>query len=71
MNQSTNYSEYESWNTDMDSSGGGLDRSGDSNVSSSDNDRLNSSPDNLLKGTSGSGVAATAVGNKYVYVSYM
>lgn len=75
MNQSANFTEYESWNTDMDSSGGGLDHSADSNLSSSDNDRINSSPDNLLKGPSGvnSGgvgvVGSAATGNKFNYVS--
>lgn len=64
MNQSTNYADYESWHTDMDSSGGGLDHSADSNLSSSDNDRINSSPDNLLKGTS-----TSTSGNKFNYVS--
>ncbi|XP_017087721.1 arfGAP with SH3 domain, ANK repeat and PH domain-containing protein isoform X2 [Drosophila bipectinata] len=49
INQSANFTEYESWHTDMDSSGGGLDHSAESNVSSSDNDRLNSSPDNPSK----------------------
>ncbi|KAM7342129.1 arfGAP domain of ASAP isoform 2-T2 [Cochliomyia hominivorax] len=62
MNQSTNYADYESWHTDMDSSGGGLDHSADSNLSSSDNDRINSSPDNLLKGTS-----TSTSGNKFNY----
>uniref|UniRef100_T1P7K5 SH3 domain protein n=1 Tax=Musca domestica TaxID=7370 RepID=T1P7K5_MUSDO len=63
MNQSTNYTEYESWNTDMDSSGGGLDHSAESNLSSSDNDRINSSPDNLLKGPcSSSGVGGGGCG---------
>ncbi|KAH8254058.1 hypothetical protein KR032_008275 [Drosophila birchii] len=56
INQSANFTDYESWHTDMDSSGGGLDHSADSNVSSSDNDRLNSSPDNPSKtGGGGSG----------------
>ncbi|KPU77057.1 uncharacterized protein Dana_GF11212, isoform D [Drosophila ananassae] len=54
INQSANFTEYESWHTDMDSSGGGLDHSAESNVSSSDNDRLNSSPDNPSK-SGGSG----------------
>ncbi|KAI8119052.1 ANK repeat and PH domain-containing protein 1, Arf-GAP with SH3 domain [Lucilia cuprina] len=63
MNQSTNYADYESWHTDMDSSGGGLDHSADSNLSSSDNDRINSSPDNLLKGTSTSA-------NKFNYTGH-
>jgi len=48
----------------MDSSGGGLDHSAESNVSSSDNDRLNSSPDNQGKNTSGVGS-----GGKLHYVS--
>lgn len=39
----------------MDSSGGGLDHSAESNISSSDNDRLNSSPDNQVKNASGVG----------------
>lgn len=64
MNQSTNYADFESWQTDMDSSGGGLDHSADSNLSSSDNDRINSSPDNLLKGTS-----TSTSGNKFNFVS--
>ncbi|XP_020798458.1 arf-GAP with SH3 domain, ANK repeat and PH domain-containing protein 2 isoform X4 [Drosophila serrata] len=56
INQSANFTDYESWHTDMDSSGGGLDHSAESNVSSSDNDRLNSSPDNPSKtGGGGSG----------------
>ncbi|XP_034654234.1 arfGAP with SH3 domain, ANK repeat and PH domain-containing protein isoform X1 [Drosophila subobscura] len=55
INQSANFTDYESWHTDMDSSGGGLDHSADSNVSSSDNDRLNSSPDNPTKGGPGTG----------------
>ncbi|XP_030382329.1 arfGAP with SH3 domain, ANK repeat and PH domain-containing protein isoform X2 [Scaptodrosophila lebanonensis] len=46
-----NFTHYDSWQTDIDSSGGGLDHS----VSSSDNDRLNSSPDNQAK--SGLGTA--------------
>ncbi|XP_023172645.2 arfGAP with SH3 domain, ANK repeat and PH domain-containing protein isoform X1 [Drosophila hydei] len=54
INQSANFTDYESWHTDMDSSGGGLDHSADSNISSSDNDRLNSSPDNQLKNAAGS-----------------
>lgn len=45
----------------MDSSGGGLDHSAESNVSSSDNDRLNSSPDNPSK-TGGAGL-----GGKFHY----
>ncbi|EDW85580.2 uncharacterized protein Dwil_GK23159 [Drosophila willistoni] len=49
INQSANFTDYESWHTDMDSSGGGLDNSAESNISSSDNDRLNSSPDNQTK----------------------
>ncbi|XP_037953322.1 arfGAP with SH3 domain, ANK repeat and PH domain-containing protein [Teleopsis dalmanni] len=53
INQSANFSEFETWNTDMDSSGGGLDHSAESNISSSDNDRINSSPDNQLKSMSG------------------
>lgn len=48
----------------MDSSGGGLDHSAESNVSSSDNDRLNSSPDNQAKNPS-----ATGSGGKLHYVS--
>lgn len=49
----------------MDSSGGGLDHSAESNVSSSDNDRLNSSPDNnQAKNPSGTGS-----GGKLHYVS--
>ncbi|EDW02273.1 GH19987 [Drosophila grimshawi] len=58
INQSTNFTDYESWHTDMDSSGGGLDHSAESNVSSSDNDRLNSSPDNPLKNPSVVGTGA-------------
>lgn len=65
-----NYSDYEPWHTELDSSGGGgghgvggLDNSADSNLSSSDNDHISSSPDNQLKsGTSNSG------GGKYSYV---
>lgn len=64
MNPTTNYTEYESWHTDMDSSGGGLDNSADSNLSSNDNDRINSSRDNLLKSSS-----TTTIGNKFNYVS--
>lgn len=48
----------------MDSSGGGLDHSAESNVSSSDNDRLNSSPDNQAKNAS-----ATGSGGKLHHVS--
>ncbi|TMW43691.1 hypothetical protein DOY81_011228 [Sarcophaga bullata] len=72
MNQSTNYTEYESWHADMDSSGGGggggggLDHSADSNLSSSDNDRINSSPDNLLKSSS----TSTTTGNKFNYTGH-
>lgn len=64
INQSANFTDYESWHTDMDSSGGGLDHSAESNVSSSDNDRLNSSPDNPSK-TGGPGP-----GGKFHYVGY-
>lgn len=63
INQS-GFTDYESWHTDMDSSGGGLDHSAESNVSSSDNDRLNSSPDNQAKNPSGTGS-----GGKLHYVS--
>ncbi|XP_055840542.1 arfGAP with SH3 domain, ANK repeat and PH domain-containing protein isoform X1 [Episyrphus balteatus] len=44
-----NYTEYEPWMSEMDSSGG-LDHSADSNISSIDNDRLNASPDSNQKG---------------------
>lgn len=63
INQSANFTDYESWHTDMDSSGGGLDHSAESNVSSSDNDRLNSSPDNPSKTGGGTGP-----GGKFHYV---
>ncbi|XP_017027196.1 arfGAP with SH3 domain, ANK repeat and PH domain-containing protein isoform X3 [Drosophila kikkawai] len=63
INQSANFTDYESWHTDMDSSGGGLDHSAESNVSSSDNDRLNSSPDNPSK-TGGGG---SGLGGKFHY----